>query len=143
MVNARRLDNDTVYRLAFERLCELSAEAETEPLERDFAGVLAAHEELLTQKNGRKSRATRTRAKLKAKGLRQCLADWSASPETADGFKLLSRQGLGELTGDYLVVKYAGEFDGKTVTAAKRHLKAADIPFPEARDAAPEPAASP
>ena len=134
MVNADRLGNAEVHRLAFQRLCVLAGEdlEDGGALQRDFAEVLAAYEELLTQKNGRKTRATRTRLKLKNKGLHQCLIDWSTSPETSTGFDILAERGLGELTGEYLVVKYADEFDTKVVTAAKKRLKKHDIALPEA-----------
>jgi hypothetical protein len=134
MVNAKRLDNAEVHRLAFQRLCELSGEEEDTPLERDFAQALAACEELLSDKNGRKSRASKTRLKLKNKGLHQCLTDWSTGPETTDGLKILSDQDLGHLSGEYLVVKYADEFDAKVVKAAKTKLKkfGVDEPDPEA-----------
>ena len=137
MVNADRLGNAEVHRLAFQRLCVLAGEDEDTPLARDFAEVLAAYEESLTQKNGRKTRATRTRTKLKNKGLHQCLVDWSTAPETTDGFKILAEKDLGHFTGEYLVVKYAGEFDAKTVSAATAKLKKAGINLPEAEADAP------
>lgn len=55
MANAKRLERDDVWREAFLRLCELEGMDQTDPLHRDFYEVLAAYEELLTEKNGRKT----------------------------------------------------------------------------------------
>ncbi|MAL09299.1 MAG: hypothetical protein CMF74_06515 [Maricaulis sp.] len=133
MTNAERLGNEEVHRLAFQRLCVLAGEAEEidDEREREFAQVLAAHEELLSQKNGRKTKATRLRAKYKAKGLNACLADWPAAPDTTANLETLAQHGLGAFTGDYLIVKHADEFDTKIVAAATKRLKKHDIDLPE------------
>lgn len=121
MKNARRLAREDVYRLAFQRLCDLEGQACEDPLERDFLQVLNAYEELLSEKNGRRTMAARTRQKLKNKGVRQCLMDWASGKPTS-GFELLMERELPELTGEYLVVKYADEFSTELVAEAKRRL---------------------
>ena len=92
-----------------------------DPLERDFYEVLNAYEELLTEKYGRTTKASRTRQKLKNKGVWQCLNDWAAGPPT-DGFELLKDKGLTELTAEYLVLKYAEQFPLETTEAARKRL---------------------
>ena len=121
MANARRLEREDIYWLAFKRLCSLEGTNIDEPLERDFYDVLNAYEELLTEKNGRTTKASRTRQKLKNKGVRQCLIDWAVGPPT-DGFHLLIQKGLAELTAEYLVVKYAAQFPADAVEAARSRL---------------------
>lgn len=122
MQNAKRLGNDDVYWEAFRQLCFLSGIREGDPLTRDFAQTLVAYEELLTEKNGRTTRATRTRQKVSNKGVRQALEDWALSTNPTDGFKLLMDNGLEELTGEYLVVKYADQFSPAVVAAANARL---------------------
>ena len=124
MKNARRLAREDVYKLAFQRLCALEGQACEDPLERDFLQVLNAYEELLYEKHGRRTPATRTRQKLKNKGVRQCLMDWTRGEPTS-GFELLMKRELPELTGEYLVVKHADEFSAELVAAAKRRLACA------------------
>ncbi len=124
MENARRLGREDVYWLAFRRLCSLEGMNLSDALERDFYDVLNAYEELLTEKNGRTTKANRTRQKLKNKGVAQCLIDWALGPPT-DGFKLLVDKGLAELTAEYLVVKYESRFPPKAVAAAKERLATA------------------
>jgi hypothetical protein len=86
---------------------------------------LRAYEELLTEKNGRTTRASRTRQKLSKKGVIQCLEDWAISSAPTEGFNLLVSSGLTELTGEYLVIKYADRFSEDAVTAAKARLEKA------------------
>ena len=121
MSNARRLNREDVYRQAFKRLCSLEGLNLSDPLEREFYDVLNAYEELLTEKNGRTTKASRTRQKLKNKGFEQCLIDWALGPST-DGFKLLIERGVKELTAEYLVVKYERRFPPAVVEAARKRL---------------------
>jgi hypothetical protein len=78
MGNARRLGREDVYWKAFGRLCALQGISHSDPLHREFAQTLAAYEELLiTQKNARTTRASRTRQKIANKGVEQSLEDWA------------------------------------------------------------------
>lgn len=122
MENAARLGETDIWRHAFRRLCVLDGQDQVDPLHRDFYETLAAYELLLTQKNGRTTKASRTRQKLKNKGVVQCLEDWAISKAPADGFGLLVEQGLVELTGKYLVLKYPAHFSAAAVAAAGTRL---------------------
>jgi hypothetical protein len=122
MANARRLGREDIYWRAFGRLCALEGISESDPLLRDFAQTLAAYEELLTQKNGRTTRASRTRQKLANKGVEQSLDDWALAAQPTEGFRLLMDNGLEELTGEHLVIKYAGRFSTQAVEAAEARL---------------------
>jgi hypothetical protein len=93
-----------------------------DPLHRDFYETLAAYEQLLTEKNGRTTKASRTRQKLKNKGVFQCLEDWAISKTPTEGFELPIEHGLIELTGEYLVLKYQDRFSSAAVTAARARL---------------------
>lgn len=125
MSNARRLNREDIYWEAFRRLCSIEGQGSNSPLERDFYHVLNAYEELLTQKNGRTTKANRTRQKLARKGVKQCLMDWATGAPT-EGFKLLVQKGLKELTAEYLVIKYASQFPTAVVDSAQRRLAEAD-----------------
>jgi hypothetical protein len=89
IVNAKKLNRDDIWREAFLRLCSLEGGDHTDQLHRDFYATLAAYEELLTEKNGRTTRASRTRQKLKNKGVIQCLEDWAMAPGGTDGFQFI------------------------------------------------------
>lgn len=122
MTNAKRLGRDDIWREAFRRLCSLEGADQTDPLQRDFYQTLAAYEQLLTQKNGRATRASRTRLKLKSKGVVQCLEDWALSKAPSEGYELLMANGLPEMTGESLVLKYPEQFSEAAIAAAKARM---------------------
>jgi len=124
MTNAKRLGRDDIWREAFRKLCSLEGAEQTEPLHRDFYETLAAYEYLLSQKNGRATRASRTRLKLKSKGVIQCLEDWVTSKTPTEGYELLMANGLAEMTGESLVLKYPEQFSEAAVAAAKARMAA-------------------
>jgi hypothetical protein len=127
MANAKRLQSDDVWRQAFRRLCALEGLNHTDPLHREFYETLAAYEELLTEKNGRTTRASRTRLKLKNKGVIQCLEDWAIGSAPTEGFDLLIKSGMSELTGEHLVIKYPDRFSPEAVAAARTRLERANV----------------
>jgi hypothetical protein len=127
MTNAKRLGDDDIWRRAFRRLCAVEGLNQTDPLHRDFYETLAAYEQLLTDKNGRTTNASRTRQKLKNKGVVQCLEDWAISKAPTEGFGLLIKCGLVELTGEYLVLKYPGHFSSIAVAAARARLSGVGV----------------
>lgn len=128
MANSKRLGANDIWRRAFRRLCKLEGFDQTDPLRRDFYETLAAYEQLLTEKNGRTTKASRTRQKLKSKGVVQCLEDWAISKAPTEGFGLLIEHGLVELTGEYLVLKYPAHFSTSAVAAAKTRLHGLGVP---------------
>ena len=122
----KRLGRDDIWREAFQRLCSLEGADQTEPLHREFYQTLAAYEHLLSQKNGRATRASRTRLKLKSKGVVQCLEDWVSSKTPTEGYELLMANGMAEMTGERLVLKYPEQFSVDAVAAAKARLATAE-----------------
>lgn len=93
------------------------------PLEREFHSTLTAYEELLREKNGRSTKAVRTRQKLQRSGVIKCLEDWAVANAPTDGFKLLMDAALVELTGEYLVLKYPEHFSDKARERARLRLE--------------------
>ncbi len=128
MQNAKRLGRVDVWREALQRLCVLESEGQADPLDRAFQATLVAYEQLLSDKNGRPTRASRTRLKLKSKGAVQCLEDWVKSKEPVEEFQLLAAAGLLEMTGEQLVLKHADRFSAELIAAARARL--ATVPAP-------------
>ena len=121
--NAKEGGNEELWELAFRRKAELAGQNYDDPLERDFWEVLAAYEICLTKKNnGKPTRASRLRPKIKNKGFKQCLIDWAMATASTDGFELLIDKDLYEFTGEYLVLKYHERFEGEVVEAARKRL---------------------
>jgi hypothetical protein len=133
MQRARDRDLPDVYNAAFKRFCELIGNANddpSDPLVRDFYETLAAYEQLLTEKNGRTTAASRTRQKIDNKGVRQSLIEWTRGKAETNGFKLLVEKGLPEFTGEYLVLRYANRFPEDVVVLARSRLAAHGIIIP-------------
>jgi hypothetical protein len=95
-----------------------------DPLERDFYATLAAYEELLSEKNGKRTLASRTRMKLRNKGVVGCLEDWALSAQPTEGFNTLVANGQTALTGEFLVTKYSDRFSPEAVERATARLEA-------------------
>jgi hypothetical protein len=56
--------------------------------------MLAAYEQLLTEKNGRTTIASRTRQKLSRKGVELCLIEWTEKNSETMGFSMLVDAGM-------------------------------------------------
>jgi hypothetical protein len=123
MANARRLCRTDIYWKAFGQLCALQGMSKSDPLHRDFAQTLAAYEELLTDKNGRTTRASRTRQKLARRGVEQSLEDWALAVQPTAGFALLMDNDLEHLTGEHLVIKYSDLFSVEAVKRARARIE--------------------
>ena len=118
----------------FKRICELQGAANDDPADpmvRDFHETLAAYEQLLSEKNGKLTRASRTRLKIANKGIHQSLLDWTKGKEQTNGFKLLVYVGMLEYTGEYLVLRYASRFPEDVVASARDRLVSNGIAVPD------------
>jgi hypothetical protein len=125
MKNAKDRENHAVYSAAFRRYCVLCGNENDDPsdsLIRDFYETLAAYEQLLTEKNGRNTIASRTRQKIKNKGVLQSLIEWTRGKQETNGFNLLTEAGTPEYTAEYLVTKYASRFPDDVVQLATERL---------------------
>jgi len=130
MARAKQRGLRDVYAAVFKRYCELVGNANddpSDPLVRDFYETLAAYEQLLTEKNGSTTVASRTRQKIANKGVHQSLIEWTRGKTETNGFALLVAAGLPEFTGEYLVTKYADRFPADVVALAHNRLQKHDI----------------
>lgn len=122
MANARRLEREDVYQLAFRQLCRIEGKDIDDPLAAEFAKVMRALEEALTQKNGRTTRLSRTRQKLARAGVRKTLADLALRPTPSAGFLHLINFGMADMSAEKLIIKYAAEFEPEVIAAAQKRL---------------------
>jgi hypothetical protein len=119
------------WRDAFRHLVRLeggSVSRETDPrrraAENDFYIGLAAYEQLLAIKHGRRQPAGYTRRMLRHKSVFQIVEDWVKVEGATEGFKLLIAMGMPELTGEYFAVKWRDFFKPEVVERARRVLQA-------------------
>jgi hypothetical protein len=133
MQRARTRNVPEVYEAVFRRMCQLVGSENDDPtdrLVRDFYETLAAYEQLLTEKNGHTTAASRTRQKIANKGVYQSLIEWTRGKVETNGFRLLVEAGLPEYTGEYLVARYANRFSPEIVALARDRLTSWGIALP-------------
>lgn len=134
MERAVQQGNEEFYQSVFMRLCEIEGalnDDPSDPIVKEFFQTLAAYEQLLTEKNGRKTAASRTRQKIRNKGVHQSLVDWTLGNTETNGFSLLVERGMPQFTAEYLVARYASRFPEQVVARAHARLDAHGIARPE------------
>ena len=134
MERAKEGGLDDFYENVFRRYCEIvGAEHDDpdDPLIREFWKTLAAYEQLLTEKNCKTTLATRTRQKIRNKGVYQSLVEWTNKKIETNGFALLVEKGLPEYTAEYLVVKYGDRFPSDVVGLGRKRLEEHGIAPPD------------
>jgi hypothetical protein len=95
------------------------------PAEAEAFAAIYAYELHLTRKNGRKTRATKTWAVAKSRGIIQAIQDAvSRTPDPSVG-AALRELGLQDLTFEALVVRHETAFDPATVALSKARLSEA------------------
>ncbi len=130
MANAKRINRLDVYEDAFRQLCRVEGRNIDDPLEAEFAMVMRALEEALTEESGRTKRLSRTRQKLGRVGVRKTLADLALKHQPSLGFKKLLEFNMADMSAEALVLKYAKEFDDAVVAAARQRLTEYGIKVP-------------
>jgi hypothetical protein len=133
MARALAKNEIDIYQAVFRRSCELVANENddpNDPMVREFFLTLAAYEQLLTEKNGRTTAAARTRQKIKNKGVKQSLIDWTLQKAETSGFRWLLEKGLSDHTAEYIVAKYSNRFPEEVVRLAKARLVEHGIQLP-------------
>jgi hypothetical protein len=124
MQNARTRKSTVVYDAAFRRLAHLVPEEEAGTLDFDFWKTTLAYEQVLTEKNGRATRATRLRQKVARVGVTRTLEDLATATTASDGFDVLMARGMPELTAEAIVLQHRARFSEAAVEAAGRRLEA-------------------
>lgn len=129
MASAERLKAQDLITACIHRIAELEGRRFADPLERRFWEIISVFEEMLTRKNGRKTRASRTREKVKRVGVVKTLDDIAASARPTDGFRSLVDAGLSEYLFEYLVLQYPDRFQPRAVTRAMERLAEHNLPL--------------
>ena len=101
----------------------LAATHETQsPVEAEAFAAVYAYEALLTRKNGKKTRATKTWQVVKSHGIIEAIQRAVSRPPEAAAFVALRELGLGDLAFEALVVRHEASFNEATVQISKARL---------------------
>jgi hypothetical protein len=122
MANAQKMDRQDVYQAAFRRLGQIEGKNHDDPVIRAFWAAISAVEEVIRQKHGKALKAGYTRRKVAEVGEIACLTDWALKKNETEGFEMLVAAGLGDQTGEYVVVSYPDRFPAEAVAAARKRL---------------------
>jgi hypothetical protein len=94
----------------------------TSPVEAEAFAALYAYEALLTRKNGKKTRASKTWAIVRTHGIIEAIQKAVRRPPDATAFVALRELGLDDLSFEALVVRHEAAFDAATVQLSKARL---------------------
>jgi len=110
---------------ARQRAIELRAlsHGEKNIVETELLKALYAYEEILTEKNKRRTRASRTWQMVKRYGIIGAAERAVNRSIEAQGYKFLVEKGLQNLTFEAVIVRYPEAFSKEIVTLAKERLK--------------------
>jgi hypothetical protein len=118
--NAKRLGRNDVYRGVSAALIWARIASAEDPLEAEFAAVMRALEEALTEESGRTKRLSRTRQKLNRVGVRQTLADLALKPRPSLGFMKLLEFNMADMSAEALILKHRHHSTGRSAAAERR-----------------------
>lgn len=136
-LNALRLGSAQVADAVFQRLVRIVPGEKPGSVEHDFWTSIHAHEEMLTEKNGKATRMSRTRQKATKEGVVKVLEAFATAAKPADGFQMLLDRKMPELTGEAVILRHPEAFAPSVVEAARRRLAGAGVDV----DALPAPVA--
>ena len=122
--NALRLGHPELALEAQRRAIELRAESHNAKTiaEKEALEAIYAYEEILTEKNGRRTRATRTWQMIKRHGLIESMNRIVARRDDAMGYTLLKDKGMEDLSFEMVVLRYPDVFSKEAVYHAKERL---------------------
>lgn len=95
-------------------------------VEIELVEAIYAYEELLTQRNGRRTRANRTWQMVARYGIIKAAERAVNRPTDALGYRLLVEMGLVDLTFEAVILRYPEAFDANVVELCRRRLAELD-----------------
>ena len=120
--NAQNQKNEFLIKKCNERIIELSGIDENNPIERKFKECLAAYEEYLYEKNGKKVKANYLRRKWEKVGTIQTIIDAVNKKKRQEGLQLLMNVGGSEYSMESIVLEFPDQFSEEVVENAKKKL---------------------
>jgi len=122
--NAIRLGHPELALEAQRRAIELRAEkhsAQTDA-EKEALKAIYAYEEILTETNGRRTRATRTWQMINRHGIIESVNRVVARKDDAVGYVLLKKKGMEDLSFEAVVLRFPEIFSKEAVSHASERI---------------------
>lgn len=123
--NALRLGHPELALEAQRRAIELRAESHSAvtQAEKESLQAIYAYEQLLTEKNGRRTRATRTWQMIDRHGIIESVNRVVARKDDAQGYKLLKEKSMEDLSFEAVVIRHPQVFSEEAVEYSKRRIE--------------------
>ena len=124
-INAKALNRVDLANEARERMIELNAQTHSaeSSVEREGWKALYAYEEYLSVRNGKKTRANRTRDLIKRRkivpAIEQMVVNGTVDPE---GFAMLLEAGLLDYSFESIILRHPESFSANAATVARERL---------------------
>lgn len=115
-----RKDTPELRRLRVERRAE--ALAPSSEVERDCYEAVYAYEEVLSDNNGKTSRAGRTWPMIKRKGVIAAVEEIVTRKTEAPGYTSLVEMGLKDKTFEAVVLRHPDDFSAEAMASSERRL---------------------
>ena len=93
------------------------------PLETEAFAAIYAYESLLTRRNGKKTRATRTWQTIKRHGIIEAIEREMKLSEATAGYETLLEMGMEDLAFESLILRYPESFSDEAVGMSKARLE--------------------
>ncbi len=126
MSNAKAQQSTIVFNAAFRRLIDLLPGEAPGSADYDFWRSTFVYEELLAERSGKKTLATRVRQKVKRVGVSKTIENLATTKVENGGLGILIERGMPELTAEAVVVRHPDRFSQGVVEAARLRLAAAE-----------------
>lgn len=123
--NAIRLGNAELEKQARLRALQIRADeyGHTNPAERDCLCAVFAYEQVLTAKNGRKTRASRTWPLIKKHGILMAAEKAVDKDGETAGYQALVQMGLQDVAFEAVILRYPEQFSESAVQHAQERMK--------------------
>ena len=109
------------------RIAEVRSQPYSEGIEREFWNAIFIAEEIASQKNGKPTRLSRTRDKVKRVGVLRTVMDLAENAKTSPGFRLLIDARRPDLTAEAIVLRNRSDFSDDQIRASEIKLANAGV----------------
>jgi len=110
------------------------AHGTTSDVERDCLAAIYAYEDILSAKNNRKTRATRTWQMISRHGIVEAFERAINRPDNTSGYDSLLKQGLEQFAYENVVLRHVDSFSEAAVKRAKQRQAEAEALSPNVSD---------
>ena len=123
-VNATRLGRPDLADESRQRAVEIRAEAHgaKSAAEKECLQAIYAYEEVLTEKNGRRTRASRTWQMIDRHGIVEAVERAVNRPQETVGYTALVEMGLQEYAFEAVILRHPDVFSEEAVSSSKQRL---------------------